>query len=200
MLLIRRLSRFQNSITLIEAEIARQEANGTESFEKMRTIEGCVLRLHNEVELFIRNLILDCATGRFTDSNGAIGNTLGLSFKNRELTYQYLSKKRKTSREPSWAIPKDAIQAATVLGLTNLPKISAELGISPWEIEGLRLVRNFIAHRSKESALKLRACGLAHAGQTINPIAISTADSPYGGKNYVRWAGFMRGLTVRLVS
>jgi len=197
--LSKKLSRTKNNVSFLEAEIAAHEMIGVSNHEQRRIIERCVIQLQIEMELFIRNFILDCATGRFSHSAGIVNSTHAQPFKNRENACDFLLKKNNSRREPQWAIPKNAIDAATTLGLSNVAQISAELGVAPWEVDNLRFVRNFIAHRSKESALKLRAFGLASPKDAIDPVAIIIAASPQGGKNYERWAGFIRGVATRLV-
>jgi len=197
--LSKKLARIKNSVSLLEAEIAAHELIGISNHEQRRIIERCVIQLQIEMELFIRNFILDCATGRFFHSAGIIHRTYAPPFKNREKACDFLLEKKNSRREPQWAIPKNAIEAATTLGLSNVAQISAELGVAPWEVDNLRFVRNFIAHRSKESALKLHSFGLASPKGAIDPVAIIIAASPKGGKNYERWAGFIRGVATRLV-
>jgi hypothetical protein len=197
--LSKKLARILNNVNLLEAEIAAHEQIGISNHEQQRIIERCVIQLQIEMELFIRNFILDCATGKFSHSNGIIHSTHAQSFINRENACDFLLRKNKSRREPQWAIPKNAIDAATTLKLSNLSEISIELGVAPWEIDNLRFVRNFIAHRSKESALKLRRIGLASPSGAIYPVSIITASSPLGGKNYERWAGFIRGVARRLL-
>lgn len=199
MLLSRKLSRLTSKVSSLEAEIAGHEGIGLSNLQQQRIVERCVMQLQIEMELFIRNYILDCATGLYSQSGVAVQSNLGYPFKNRESACDFLLKKNRTKREPQWAIPKHAIDAATALGLSNAAQISAELGVAPWEVDHLRYVRNFIAHRSKESALKLRTFGLASPNDGIDPVAIIVGTSPLGGKNYERWAGFIRGVARRLV-
>lgn len=200
MLLSRKLARIHNNVDALKSEISAQEAIGISNLAQRRIIERCVMQLQLEMELFIRNYILDCATGKYKTSTGSVASTLAQEFENREAAHHYLSRVRRQAREPQWAIPTQAISAANTLGLTNYAHISAELGITPWEIDNLRYVRNFIAHRSKESAIKLRVTGLTSSKNPIDPVAIIIGPSPLGGKSYERWAGFIKGVASRLVN
>jgi hypothetical protein len=151
-----------------------------------------------EFELFIRNYILDCATGTFCTEGEPITSKLK-KFKRRERACAYILNARKTKREPNWAIPSHAIAAAQTLQLSNERQVLDELGISPWEIDDMRFVRNFIAHKSKEAAVRLRYQGLVKTKEKIDPAAIVVGVSKKGGKNYERWSGFIKGVATRLV-
>jgi hypothetical protein len=200
MLLSQKLSRLTSRVSSLEAEIAEHEGIGLSNLHQRRIVERCVVQLQIELELFIRNYIFDCATGLYSQSGTIVQSNLGYPFRSREHACNFLLKKNKSNREPQWAIPKSAIDAAVALGLSNTTHISAELGVAPWEVDNLRYVRNFIAHRSKESALKLRTIGLAPPKDGIDPVAIIVGVSSMGGKNYERWAGFIRGVATRLVA
>lgn len=56
--------------------------------------------------------------------------------------------------EPRWADSAECIDAARRLGVANASNIAAALGATSSPAEPLRCVRNFVAHRSKDTATK----------------------------------------------
>jgi hypothetical protein len=192
--------RFVNRVTSLEEKMRRIDSKGTLNEQDRRTVEHSLINLQIEMELFVRNLIFDCAGGLQVSGTGPVRSLIGAGFRSPEAAYHYLISLNQRKREPNWAVPSEAISAASKLSLSNLKHVSAELGITPWELDDLRYVRNFIAHRSKESALKLRSLGMVPAGRSIDPVIIALGPSPRGGKYYERWSGFARGVARRLAN
>jgi len=54
--------------------------------------------------------------------------------------------------EPNWGLPRQGIDAASLLGISNVATVTAALGATPSPIDQLRLTRNFVAHRNHASA------------------------------------------------
>lgn len=70
----------------------------------------------------------------------------------------YTGKLRKSARwEPKWFDATETIEAATRLGLANLAEISAGVGLTPAPLDEIRAVRNFMAHRGRQSSAALRS-------------------------------------------
>ena len=59
--------------------------------------------------------------------------------------------------EPKWYEPAEAIDAAQRLKIANFATVSAGLGLAGFGVEDLRLVRNFLAHRSEFADQQLHA-------------------------------------------
>ena len=163
-------------------------------------IEHTLIRIHNEWELFVRNFILDSATGQFFSSTGHIKSNLFQKFISRERACDFLLDHKPKKSEPKWYSSKEAILAATKLELSNLSHISAVLGVTPWEIESLRLIRNFIAHKSKLSAREIRSSAIGPLSGTISPAALAYTFSKTGAKNYECWIGFMKSISRMLIA
>lgn len=201
MKLSRRLSRFNSRVDALTNVLGEFDGIAHISDDQIKIIERSIMQFQLEWELFIRNLILDCATGKFENESGAISSRLPQKFATREIACHFLlSNFRRTpqSREPSWYLPSEAIGVASFFQLTNSATVSAELGITPWEIDDLRHFRNFLAHRSKFSARKLRGTGLISPGAKIDPVHVTYSYSPSGAKNYQRWPSFMKQVAVRI--
>ncbi|WP_043916964.1 hypothetical protein [Jannaschia aquimarina] len=86
------------------------------------------------------------------------------------------------------------------LDVSNQPQIAAELGVTPWPIDELRHVRNFIAHKSKRSALAVRATGIVGASANIDVLETALQYGNAGAKRYIEWINFSKGAAARLVA
>lgn len=128
-----------------------------QSLERRYELERLLMELQLTWEHFVRSSILDSATGQYVNSNGPVSSLKFKGIATRELaSYALISTYKKRKKEPEWYLPNKAIQAADNLKLSNYTEIATYLGTTPWLIEELRHVRNFIAHRSKSSARSLR--------------------------------------------
>ena len=152
-------------------------------------IEMAIVRLQSEWEQFVRNLILDSATGLYVNSGGRVfGAATAVRSMGRE---RVLRSVVPSWREPNWIVPNDAIGVARSLGVTNLTNISSYLGISPWKIENLRHIRNFIVHRSKSAAVKFRDHSSVPILGSISPVTFCLSYDSTGTKRYLTWRSFM---------
>lgn len=200
MQLSRRLSKFNSRVDTLTSGLSEFDGITELSEKHIKIIERSIMQLQLEWELFIRNFLLDCATGHFENEDGIVSSYLTQSFATREIACHFLLanfRRNPQTREPDWYLPRIAIEVADFFKLSNRATISAELGITPWEVDDLRYFRNFLAHRSKYSALKLRQTGLVAQGATINSVTVAFAYSPSGAKNYQRWSGFMKQVAAR---
>jgi hypothetical protein len=199
MLLSNRLTRVNRRVDALVHVISSFEGAVSRSSSDVHLVEKCLMQLQLEWEVFIRNFILDCATNKFQCGSGPVTSSIPQRLYTREIACHYLiSTFPKSRKEPDWYIPARAIRAADSLGLSNLSTVSAELGVSPWEVDDLRFLRNFIAHRSKNSALKLRSVGLASRSGSIRPVDIAYSHSSSGVVNYRRWASFVKNVAARV--
>ncbi|GAB6967697.1 hypothetical protein JCM25156A_17340 [Komagataeibacter kakiaceti JCM 25156] len=159
------------------------------------------MQIQIEWELFVRNLILDSATGNFENGNGLIISRSYPSLRSREeAAHRLIGTYRRQQFEPDWYLPTRAIDASMRLGVSNQPQIAAELGVTPWPIEELRHVRNFIAHKSKRSALAVRGTGIIGASAKIDVLEAALQYGTGGAKRYIEWIAFSKGAAARLVA
>lgn len=162
-------------------------------------IERATIQIQIEWEHFVRGVILDSATGNYSNTSGTVYSKNFSKVKNREVAASLLiSTYKKRLHEPDWYLPLDAIQAAQNLDVSNLSIIAAELGVTPWEIDELRHIRNFIAHKSKRAAIKIRDEGIVFKGSTIDPVQIAKSYASNGIIKYSNWMRFIKGVAVRL--
>ena len=197
----RRLSKFEARIDAL-ANIIGQFAGGKNSDAYgVYTVERALIQLQIEWELFVRNLILDCATGKYKNKLGVVYSKVNCDLHNREKAcYFLLSNYKRNKVEPDWYLPNEAVKAAIFLDVSNIATISAQLGLSPWVIDDLRYVRNFIAHRSKRSALKLREIGLVTFHESISTVNVAYSFHASGERNYLVWSKFMKFVAGNLVA
>ena len=163
-------------------------------------IERAVVQIQVEWEQFVRTFVLDCATGRFEDRAGPITSGLLSKPVNREKASNVLiSLYKRRTMEPDWYRPDQAIQAAGKLRLSNLNTISSVLGTTPWLLDDLRHLRNFIVHQSKQAALEIRRTGMIPMSDRIAPAQNALSYRSDGVKRYLGWSNFMKTISKKLV-
>ncbi len=202
MKLSKRLPRLYKKLDDLETLIT-QETAGTSSIgpEQRYVIERSIIQIQIEWEHFVRGIILDSCTGRFSNASGVVASLNYGALSSREAAAHYLvSLYPKRKQEPDWYLPKSAIDAALRLGISNHHTISAELGITPWPITELRHLRNFIAHKSKRSAETIRILGIASNSGNIDVIQIIQNYSIGGVMNYQFWINSIKGVARRITA
>nr|WP_315447125.1 hypothetical protein [uncultured Pseudomonas sp.] len=177
-------------------------AKGILAPNDLLALERYLIQLQIEWEHFIRRLILDSATGKHTDSGGLVFSALANPPNNREQAiYALLSTFRNSNggREPEWSHSSKAIDAATRLQLSNLSTISAYLGVTPWPLDEMRFLRNYIAHQSKNSAVTLRRENLTSQSGKISVAQIAFDYTASGAQRYKTWHAFMKNIARQIV-
>lgn len=198
--LSKRLPRFEGKIDALHELLSKYDAVSPEVLHNAFAVERAVMQMQVEWELFVRGLILDCATGNFADGHGQVVSSHPTTLPTRERAGHYLvAQYPRSDKEPNWYVPAEAVRAASLLGVSNLANISAQLGVSPWPLDDLRHLRNFIGHRSKSSALKVRQVGLVSPSNRIDTIDVTFAFNNTGTRNYVGWGQFMKYIARQLV-
>ena len=197
----RRLFRFENRLNALQNSIAAHDNDQSLSCNEQFIVERALMQLQTEWELFVRNLILDSSLGKYTINSKLIKSTTVISLANRESASHYLiSLYPKRNKEPDWYLPNDAIRAAQLLSVSNFSNISAQLGLTPWVLDDLRYVRNFIAHKSKSSAIKLRNQNLIISQDPITAVKCAFAYNKNGIKNYIAWVQFIKFVSKSLAA
>lgn len=182
-------------------EHLRPHENGISSAAELYRVERAVMQLQIEWEHFVRAIILDSAVGRHSTRSGVVYSKLPVRVHNRRHASRLLvAQYPKRKHEPDWYLPQDAIKAASLLSLTNEGQIAAELGVTPWELEDLRHLRNFIAHQSDRAALNVRTASKMKRTGRIIPSLICYEYTAGGVRRYENWVQFMVGVANRLVS
>lgn len=199
MKLSRRLPRLLQRLGRLQSLIGSTSATTSES--QIYAAERAILQIQVEWEQFTRNFILDCATGKFSNSNGLITSRSFTRLENREVAaHKLITLYPRRTFEPDWYLPSQAIDAAGKLDISNFPDVSAEIGITPWPIDDLRYIRNFIAHKSKRSALTIRSTNLVRQNATINIVSLAREYGTGGVMRYEEWINFIKGAAHRLTN
>lgn len=202
MLLNRHYIRLEHRLSVIEREMDELSAKGALEKHETLALEKYLIQLQIEWEHFIRRLILDSATGRHEGSSGRVFSTLPNPPKTREQAlYALLSTFRGNNggREPEWSHSSKAIDAASRLQLSNLATITGYLGVTPWPLDEMRFLRNYIAHQSKNSAVTLRRQSMTSPSGKISVAQIAFDYIPSGVQRYKSWPAFMRTIAQQIV-
>lgn len=182
------VTQLERRVNALEAEMTPLLAGALTTFDR-RQAEHITFQLQNIWELYVRNFILLSATGHAVDSAGRLPTSAPYSFRSREAVRALLLQLQppRDRFEPRWYRPIDAIKAARRLQIHNLTKVTAAIGSTPWPLEDLRLTRNFFAHRSRSSALELRALNWFLPGDIIS---VETTLMPFGVGGVRRFDGW----------
>jgi len=156
-------------------------------------VERGIMQYQMAWEHFVRSFILCSATGKFSDKNGLVVSNLPTPPRNvHEASRCLVSMYPKSGQEPDWYLSTRAIDAAAKLKLSNYNTISAVLGMTPWPIDELRHIRNFAAHRSKSSALKLRDQNIVRQRPHIDVCRLIFEYDSSGQQRFQTYASFIK--------
>lgn len=124
-------------------------------FRNQITKEMCVIRLHDAWSRFCRELILSSAGSKAKIGGGIrLPRSPGVN-KYSDVIPVLLSTYKKRSKEPAWHSPSECLDAAARLKISNYPTVQTGLQLSfngPAPIAQLTAVRNYIAHRNRNTA------------------------------------------------
>lgn len=200
MMLSNRLWSFEQHLAHLQSKIGSLDKADPLTVDEVYMLERLIIQLQLNWDHFVRSVVLDSATGKFLNGNGVVRANLPNPPRSREAAaHRLISLYPNRSFEPDWYLPQQAIDAASRLQLSNFADLSAFLGVAPWTIEELRHLRNFIAHRSKRSALTLRGVISSRSldGTALTAHCFSFASG--GAKTYVRWIAFMKAVARGMV-
>ncbi|UTM01270.1 hypothetical protein MID00_17505 [Alcaligenes sp. NLF5-7] len=202
MFLNRHYARLEQRLSHIEGEIDELSAKPALTKREKSLLEKNLMQLQIEWEHFIRRLILDSATGQFQGINGTVVSGLPNPPKTREQAlYTLLStfRNNNNNREPEWSHSNKAIDAATRLKLSNLTEITNYLGVTPWPLDEMRYLRNYIAHQSKNSAVTVRQHLMSNPAGKISVAEIAFDYTLSGIQRYKSWPAFMKVIAKQIV-
>jgi hypothetical protein len=151
--------------------------------------EMTIIRLHDAWARFCRELIVLSAGGRpITMSGTRLPYAPGISCCSNvipKLLTTYI--KPRKAGDLKWAMPDQAIDMAKRLRVANYATISAALAAVGSPIEELRLVRNFYAHRLKDTADKLRTHSSYGPGRVLELESVAADFVPGGISRMESW-------------
>lgn len=184
-------AQLERRVDALSAEMAPLLAAPLSAVDR-RQAEHITFQLQNAWEMYVRNFILSSATGRASGFGGKVPASVPRVYRTREAVSHYLLQLTGKPFEPKWYRPSDAINAATKLNIANVGNVAAAIGSTPWLLENLRLTRNFFAHRSRSSALALRALNWFGPGDVIE---VETTLFPFdagGVRRFESWCAAMK--------
>lgn len=185
-------AQLERRVDALHAEMTPLMCGGPLNAVERRQAEHITFQLQNVWEIYVRNFILWSATGRASGLAGPLPASVPRVYRNREAVGYYLLQVTRKRFEPKWYRPADAINAARRLNIANVANVAAAIGSTPWPLEGLRLTRNFFAHRSRSCALELRALNWFGPGDTIE---VETTVFPFdsgGVRRFDAWCAAMK--------
>jgi hypothetical protein len=167
----------------LETEFLGSAANRLASNAQL-TCEMAVIRLHDAWARLCRELVIMSAAGDISTLSGTWLSPSIPAIKNRaDVIPHLLSTYKKRIFEPRWASPSDCLEAAQKLRIQNLPTLSAAVGALNSPAETMRNVRNFYAHRSKETCRKALATGCFSTSS--RPLVFDLASYKPGGETII---------------
>lgn len=173
------LAEFVSAITFI----------GLDSQQRVSRLnaEMAVVRLHDCWARYSRELVVLSAGAKPITANGKVVELAVGVHRIPDVIPALMATYKKNTKEPKWAIPSQAIDAAQRLKIKNLTTVVAALGAMDSPAEEIRPIRNFLVHRSREGALDLRIHSGANfrARLTIEALAGSYVDS--GVRQFEKW-------------
>lgn len=122
--------------------------------------EAAAILLQDQWNSFCRDLIIGSWRGGVTTMGGVnlpsrtgpTGEAVALT----ALRATYTGKQKKSGNwEPKWFDALAAIDAARRLAVPNFNSVVAGIGITPSPLDELRAVRNYFAHRGRETVTRL---------------------------------------------
>ncbi len=152
--------------------------------------EMSVIRLYDAWARFCREIIVLSAGGRPCTANGyRLPPVPGINEISEVIPFLFDSYPRRYRPrfEPNWARPDKAIQAGQRLNIPNKFTVEAALGATNSPAENLRPVRNFLAHRGKNSANRVRNQNFVSTTDKVNVESIIGKLVPPGIMLFEKW-------------
>ncbi len=124
--------------------------------------EMMVVRLQDHWARFVRELIVLSASGRaYTASGLSIPSTMGFTGVNDVRTW-LVAQRPNRNRELDWHVSQIATNWSQRLGINNQRTVIAALGSTNSPEQQVRVYRNFIVHRTQETANRLQVENFRH--------------------------------------
>lgn len=171
--------------------------------------EWCAVYLNDSWQRFCRRLVLSSAVLEPVSLSGKIVRPVpGLRSQRETLAAlrRVLAPKRPAFWEPRWHDAIEAGRAVRVLGVSNASQIIAALGSTPSPAADLNTVRNFIAHRNRDTAGKLSSVLLKYrvatvTGSSSRAVVDMLLVQPMSGDPcFVGWCNQLEGIATACVT
>ncbi len=156
------LHKFKMETIWLHSEFMEMSAKPDERYAQL-ACEMVVIRLHDAWTRFCREVVVLSALGNITTIGGTTLTPVpGIT--DRSSFFPVLRKKYpyRLSFEPKWGTAIQCIDAAARLSLGNRSTIAAAIGAVNSPAESIRKVRNYYAHRRRQTAQQAGSTGLFH--------------------------------------
>jgi hypothetical protein len=153
--------------------------------------DACVIHMHSAWTRFCRELIyLSAYASPLSSSGNIIPPVTGV------ISEADVDDKLKTAqlkpKDIKWGDPPQCIRAVNAIGTSNKSNISAAIGVSPSPVDNLRRVRNYFAHRNRDTLLKVSPVLSFYGITSPDPIAIIVEIIPPGISRLEDWITDLR--------
>lgn len=166
---------------------ALRASGGLDRFARL-SAEMSVVRLHDAWARFSREIIVLSAGARPYTATGVRLSTAPGVNRIADVIPTLLSTYRRPRRfEPRWARPPECIDAAQRLRIPNLSTVAAALGATNSPAEEIRPIRNFFAHRGKNSANEVRVQSFFTSMDKVNVESVAGKLVPPGIIMFELW-------------
>lgn len=154
--------------------------------------ENATIQLQDQWSAFCRDLVFGSWRGGVVTLSGvAIQRRSGDVSDDaalRTLRATFIGKNKKSQYwEPKWFVPSQTLDAAKRLSIANFASVSTGVGLTPSPLDELRAVRNYFAHRGRESSAKLAIYLRRHPSDVVAHHFMSQPTLA-GVPALVRWA------------
>ena len=148
------LIRFQKATYLLHADFSRC-LNQHDTRNRQHAIQMIVVRLQDTWCQFVRRLIVLSASGCAKSGSGVIVSSAH-GFTNEAQVEIWLGKNL-GSRDADWHVSQQSISWAKKLKVSNYGNVASALGSTNSPETEMRIYRNFIVHRNRHTAGKVKS-------------------------------------------
>ncbi|MCW2065054.1 UNVERIFIED_ORG: hypothetical protein M2420_000373 [Stenotrophomonas maltophilia] len=153
------LRSFKLETEWLAREYERAAAAGVDRASQL-ACEMAIVRLHDSWARCCRNIVLRSACGCRTLGGARVPAAVGVTNEAEALAKYFASFRRvRLPQEPKWHSARDAIDAAQRIDIRNRTAVVAALSSSNSPAEAMRKVRNYYAHRTRDTVAKAMGTG-----------------------------------------
>lgn len=144
-------------------------------------ISFLLMDIHNKVATFLRAYCLSSLAGAYMANGSRVNSTTGIQGHRSALTFAIQTERPRNvgigpwehRDEPTWHDPNVIIRILNKAGCSNAVGVNDALSIGSGAFVHLTTARNFLAHRSESTALRLRSLGGAYGlPLSTDPLAV----------------------------
>jgi hypothetical protein len=171
-------------------------ASGSSDRFARLSAEMAVVRLHDAWARFSREIIILSAGARpYTASGIRLSTAPGIVQIPDVIPALFNTYSRPRRFEPRWARPSESIDAARRLNIQNFSTVAAAFGATNLPAEEMRPIRNFFAHRGKDTANEVRMQSFFAPRDKVNVESVAGKLVPPGITIFESWV-----INLRLVA